>query len=291
MIRSSGAKIRTDEKVLVECDFKISTKCKGTYLKVYKNILKGRLNNNGKDRCQYCFNSQTKTGKNNFNYRIAKDENFFESIDSELKAYLLGWIAGDGCVKKDGLYLENHIVDVGVLQLFIDHISPDTKFYKKSGERGINTLCLKIHSSKLVQDICYHLDIGGPGKKSHKINMSKISADLQKHYIRGLIDSDGSIFSPFKISQTYPTATYCSASKIIKKQIVTFCNNNNIKVSNNGLHANPSIVWKGINCIKFLSLIYDSSEYYLQRKKCLYTIWSTWMPYNTESMNKWKENQ
>ena len=69
MIISNKQKFRTDEKVLVECDFKISLKCKGVYFKIYKNILKCRENNEGKDRCQYCFNAITKSGKNNYNFK------------------------------------------------------------------------------------------------------------------------------------------------------------------------------------------------------------------------------
>lgn len=212
MILSKQEKYALHKSVLIECDFKLSDKCKGIYKKIYKNILKCRENNNGKDRCIYCFNSSTKIGKDNYNFKYNKNENYFENIDSELKAYLLGFIAGDGCIKKDGLALENHILDIEILDLFKNNISPDSKYHKHQDPiRGENTICLKIFSMKIVKDLLKHLKLKSHGKKSDKISIPDLPIDMKWHFIRGLFDSDGSIISPLAKSRS-PRSSICSTS-------------------------------------------------------------------------------
>jgi hypothetical protein len=275
MIIIEKEKYRQEEKILIECDFKSSLKCKGQYLKVYKNIIKCRLNNDGKDRCCYCFNTLTKTGSDNYNFKFVKNEKFFENIDTELKAYLLGFIAGDGCIKKDGLFLENHIDDIEILELFKQNISPQSEFHKHSDpERGKNTICLKIHSVKIVNDLLKHLKLESYGKKSDKIQFPDLSKKLLWHFIRGLFDSDGSIISPLAKS-TYPRSNICSTSLKMQKDIIDLCINNNIKC---GLSStNSSVYFMGNNCLLFLGKIYDEASFFLKRKMDLYKIWKTWV--------------
>lgn len=131
----NGKFFTTDEKVLISCDFKLNDNCKFQYYKVYKNILLCKSNNNGKDICINCFNTKSKTGKNNWNYKYNKNENYFKEINTELKAYLLGFIAGDGCIKNDGLYLENHIDDIEILQLFKTSLGSDAPIFQGTRDK------------------------------------------------------------------------------------------------------------------------------------------------------------
>lgn len=281
MIISIGIKFKKEEKIVVECDFKVSPKCLGQYLKLYKNILKGRENNNGKDRCHYCANSLTKTGKNNFNFKYEKNEDFFQEIDSELKAYLLGWVAGDGCLKKDGLFLEIHKNDIEILELFKKSISPSSLFYNHSDPiRGANTICWKTHSVKIVKDLIKHLNLASFGKKSYNISFPKIEEKLIIHFIRGLVDSDGSIFDPKKIK--IPMCNYCSMSSMIRNQLILFCNKNNIKC----YCPKYSVNFRGKNALAFMELIYENSTYALTRKKNMFMIWKTWIPYHGTIINR-----
>lgn len=276
MIISTDTVFYKHHKVLVECDFKVSPKCRGQYLKLYKNVLKGRSNNDGKDRCQYCFNSLTKTGENNFNFKYPKDEKFFEIIDSELKAYLLGWIAGDGSIKKDTITLEIHKDDVAVLELFKNYICPTSQFFHHSDPvRGANTICWKIHSVKMINDVLYWLGLEKTGKKSDKIKMPQISTNLQWVFLRGLFDSDGSVTDPYGNS-TNPLCNICSISKDMIEDIKKLCDYSNVKYYNN--NGRPQLMFGQKNANDFMDKIYENSTYKLSRKFDKYQIWKTWIP-------------
>lgn len=259
-----------NKKVLIECDFKISSKCKGIYEKVYKNVLNTRGFTNGKDRCIFCFNSLTKCGENNQNFKYKKIENYFENIDSEIKAYLLGWVAGDGGIKKTGLYLSVHKKDKEITDLFCNEISPDFKPFFREYD---NTLNIKINSIQIVKDLCKQLNVS-PGKKSHKITLPNLEEKLLIHFIRGLFDSDGSVVSVGK-KKTRPECNYSSMSEKIKEQIYNFCieKNINCKISKTMVH------WWGIHANNFMDLIYKNANYYLKRKYDLYREWATWIPH------------
>lgn len=260
----------TTDKVLIRCDFNLSKKCKGTYIKNYRNVLKCKENNNGLDRCCYCFNTQTKSGQQNYNFKYDKISNYFSKIDSELKAYLLGWVAGDGSIKIDGLYFSIHPVDIEILFLIQKNISPDSPITYRQDD---NTVNIKIHSVEIVDDLCKILKVK-PGKKSHIISMPKINKKLIRHFLRGLFDSDGSIPDIFGLN-TNPNINLSSTSFIIKKEISNLCN----KLSINNCITETMIHFWGSNAIKFCDHLYLNSNFSLTRKRCLYKMWKTWIPF------------
>lgn len=268
MIINSKPKYRTDEKVLIKCDFGTSPKCKGTFYKVFKNVLKCQANNNGKDMCCFCFNTLTKTGKNNYNYKYSKNEDYFHTIDTELKAYLLGWVAGDGCIKKDGLQLEIHKDDIEILHLFKIALSSNAPIRKHSVH---NTVKLIINSVYIVKDLLHHLNLNKAGKKFDKITLPNIPDELQWHFIRGLVDSDGSVSNPYKC--TYPRISYCSMSSKIKEQILDFCKKYTIFAR----QSKYSIHWSGHDCLNLIAKIYGAANFFLKRKKKFADIHKTWV--------------
>lgn len=284
MIVIEKEKYLKEEKVLVECDFKASPKCKGQYEVLYKNILKTRTNNNGKDRCAYCFNTITKCGEQNYNFKFHKNENYFENIDSEIKAYLLGWVAGDGCLKKDAFQIEIHEKDREILELFKSEIAPEVELYKRNDERGKNTICWKVHSVKIVKDLLKQLNLESVGKKAYKISLPNLDENLIWHFIRGWFDSDGWVASQLtKI--TNPRMSICSMSNTIRQQFMELCDFYNIKYSDD---KKCQIIFQGRFCQKLIEKIYGNATFFLLRKYENAMNWKTWTPYNGTSVRSRK---
>jgi hypothetical protein len=128
------------------------------------------------------------------------DENFFENINSEEKAYFLGLMYADGCVTKtQSKICDNiqHKVNLGMLdeELLL--------MFRKSlgGNYPIKSRILKnnkifyttnITSKKMVEDL---ESLGCIPKKSLVLTFPNLSNELCSDFIRGYFDGDGSIFS------------------------------------------------------------------------------------------------
>jgi hypothetical protein len=128
--------------------------------------------------------------------------NLFNIIDTEEKAYWLGFLYADGCIHESGIRLALSIIDK-------NHIEKLHEFFNKKGK--ISYLKEKPFNSKNLKYICkaqivYDLnDVGcleilskyGLCKNKTqygKLNLTLIPFELQKHFWRGMIDGDGCIY-------------------------------------------------------------------------------------------------
>ena len=139
------------------------------------------------------------------NYRhYPINEAFFDVIDTEHKAYWLGFIAADGCVTKEGkLIVALHIKDIEHLRkmtrsMDAGHPVKDIKVKNSRngwGPRIQHRASLRIGSQKLVRALAR---VGIHPRKSltHTFPASdQVPNHLMRHYVRGYFDGDGSIFN------------------------------------------------------------------------------------------------
>jgi hypothetical protein len=125
---------------------------------------------------------------------------FFKDVDSELKAYLLGFHVADGCVfkhseKSIGFKITLQARDVEIVKLFRDSIYPDGNIYispaRKDGWKTNETCSFKVVCTELCQHILNH---GYPFRKTyHELHLPQIDNSLMPHFIRGYFDGNGSI--------------------------------------------------------------------------------------------------
>lgn len=138
--------------------------------------------------------------KNHFN------KSFFNNIDTEHKAYWLGFIYADGSIGKtdktqtteNRLSINISAKDIELLYKFAESINynnPKIQVYKPNESTyGTNDMCrIYLNSVELVNDLKNH------GIKPNKtINgvsfpFESMHQDLYKHFIRGFFDGDGCI--------------------------------------------------------------------------------------------------
>lgn len=129
-----------------------------------------------------------------FKYFYNRD--YFEKIDSENKAYWLGFITADGCIARNGgsMFIQLGRKDIEHLKKFCNEIQAPYSLIKDT-IGGFGTKCnkLTISSVKMNQD----LQNKGvyPAKSLHEKPYLSLDEKYIKHYIRGLIDGDGYISS------------------------------------------------------------------------------------------------
>lgn len=121
---------------------------------------------------------------------------YFQNINSQLKAYFLGYIAADGCISQitkssKGLTITLHSIDKHVLDLLRECIGCEHPIYILKNNLVRFQLCNK----DLVQDL---INLGITERKTFTLTniLNNISKPLRKAFILGYFDGDGSIILP-----------------------------------------------------------------------------------------------
>lgn len=122
------------------------------------------------------------------------DENFFNEIDSEEKAYFLGLLYADGYVNDKGyrsdIVLTLKIDDEYILEKFLNVLKSNRKPYRYKLNDGEYSKII-INSKKMINDLKKY---GCVNNKTHILKFpNNISYDYIHHMIRGYFDGDGSI--------------------------------------------------------------------------------------------------
>ena len=214
--KQSTLRERKDRKQLFMCD-----ECKEQYNKKhakkigerYYKLLVTEYVGNGYYRCKcdcgnFCIVKNSKLCKNDrrrcikscgcdvINY--TKDEKYFEQIDSEAKAYMLGFIAADGCVHKGVLKITLKEDDKDILEKFAKEIKYDgaikikeVKTKLPQGTDCISSTCeIQICSKKICEDLAKY-GIVERKTKDLQINFDLIPQKHTRDFLRGFFDGDG----------------------------------------------------------------------------------------------------
>lgn len=123
------------------------------------------------------------------------NEDFFDKIDTEEKAYWLGFIAADGCVYCAKNVCKRLIIalnrgDRGHLQKFLDAIESNHPIVDKIGYKNTQESWITICSAKMFRDLN---NVGITPAKSQTAIAWNGPSDLMQHYWRGVMDGDGFI--------------------------------------------------------------------------------------------------
>lgn len=153
-------------------------------------------------------------------------EDFFDIIDSEEKAYFLGLMFSDGSVTLDKsgkrspqIRLQLKISDIHILQDFrtLLNIHSNLTYDKRKGKESA---CLSFRS-KHMADTLSKYDIV-PNKTYLTKHLPEVPELFLKHFLRGLLDGDGSIYQEKK-SQKF-RVDFCSYHKSICEDFRNLCN-------------------------------------------------------------------
>ena len=204
------------------------------------------------------------------------NEKYFDEIDTEEKAYWLGFIYADGChrEKRYSLSISLKEEDKELLQKFYKCINCN-----KTIKKYLNKQFNKYYCNVLVQHP--HLsetlkEKGVMGDKSFKITFPSndtVPDNLKRHFIRGYFDGDGGISVPnpyYKISYCI-TGNYnfiLSLKEYLLKNINGYTDTQIKKCWNSDVYK---LVRGGTNqCQLFLDWIYKDANIYMKRKHDLY---------------------
>jgi transposase len=216
-------------------------------------------------RPQHCKGHSKGTTRNR---KYFFDLNFFEKIDTEEKAYWLGFLMADGYVAYKGVIsLALQEKDFNHIELFKKSINCENIpiiYNKKTKSYRIN-----ISSIKMAEDL---IKLGCIQKKSLILkfpNYNKIPKQLIHHFMRGYFDGDGCIYigkSPcFSVLGTPEFLNVYE--RILLDNIIELKKTKRIH-RNNWNKQTEKISYSGINKVsKIYSFLYNNATIYLYRKK------------------------
>lgn len=197
------------------------------------------------------------------------DQSFFRSINNELAAYWLGFIAADGCVSsyRNTLQIKLSLVDADHLDSFRKDIRSqrEVKRYAKYAQIRIDNRFL-------------HLDLNNRGivpRKSFVLEWDKTTHDMEDeyiwHFVRGYFDGDGCWGTKGRNSRYRNSVvfTITSVSSNFVDGLVKFMNQQgvNVKLYSSRDHVFRAQTCNLENCRTLYHFMYDNASSYLDRKK------------------------
>lgn len=207
----------------------------------------------------------------NRNYsKYTLNENSFKKIDTELKAYCLGFLYADGNIYKTSVRIHIHKKDSEILDFFIQAFETTQDFRVDKNGYAI----LNVSSRKICEDLAQH---GVTPNKTFKLKfpLESLSEDLIPHFMRGVVDGDGSFSSKEKekSSATFNVVSNFDFSIEFMNQLVKKAGVNQTKILKKESIINPElklgiISYSGYNNVnKIYKLLYNDANVFLVRKK------------------------
>lgn len=196
---------------------------------------------------------------------------FFERIDSEEKAWLLGFLFTDGSVRQIGntyqIRLSIQLNDEEIIDKIKELLQIDTKTHY---DRRPNKECcgIEIASKKMFDDLAKYGIIPNKTYLSKGIKLELIPEEFQRHYIRGLFDGDGGISFTGDIAEI--SCDFTSYFHETVQEFQAAIDKNINKITSNqifDLDSKSRCNWRGRQqTLKILSWLYDDANISLKRK-------------------------
>lgn len=200
--------------------------------------------------------------------KLAPYNDFFEVIDTEEKAYWLGFITADGNIHKTNPTLQINLSqqDKNHLEKFCVLIRRDIKPLKVAGD--ISKMCYTFLSSTKMK-----IDLANKGVVPAKTDIDQspifnnVPEYLRCHFIRGLFDGDGSL----ALMQKKTLFIFSIAGEINLLKTVKAYIQNEVGINDTQLdeyHRYAVIRWGGKTQVTAIcKWLYDDCSVYLERKR------------------------
>lgn len=123
------------------------------------------------------------------------DSTYFDTTNTSDKAYWLGVMYADGNVDTNGNSLTLSSTDKELVEALKEALKAEHTVYANNrslkNPKWKDTYTLRIFNNELRSSLMQH---GCVPNKTDKVSYPQINSDLNRHFIRGLFDGDGSVW-------------------------------------------------------------------------------------------------
>lgn len=215
-------------------------------------------------------------------------ENFFDEINTEEKAYILGLLYADGCnntsrnavtlsLKESDKHILEHISKLIQPTKPLRYINTAKQRRRKGFENSSNHYQLTI-ANKHISEMLVELGCGKA--KTHTLTFpteEQLPKSLHRHFIRGYFDGDGSVSSGKRCK-----INFIGTIDFIEELQSVFYNNLGLSktvLTQRWKHRDNNIRSIGIagakQCVKFRKWLYKDASIFLIRKKSIMDTYRT----------------
>ena len=213
--------------------------------------------------------------------KYSVNEDFFSVIDTEQKAYWLGFIVADGCIVKNSAgtprgvkislkgsdrdHLRKFALDLSSTYKVVDYtVSVKGKTHKAS--------CIEVSSLTMARDL---VNKGVTPRKSLNVDprVDLIPDNLQRHFWRGVVDGDGCLSVVKAHTGRSIVSVGLTGAPKVTSEFLAFLIKSDIKstAAVNSRGTVTSIRFSGVNLTKrVLDLLYGNCKIALDRKAAKY---------------------
>ena len=197
--------------------------------------------------------------------KVFFDFDYFKKIDSEDKAYILGFISADGYIDMKGNSLNVTVSekDIYILELISNALGFTGNIRKELRNRVTISFC----SKSMVSDLSKY---GIAQNKTKTVFIPRIQERLKKHFLRGYFDGDGYVGER--------QAVLVTSSNVFEDQLMEYIKKHELgSPTLSNLTENSKRFVFSRKDTNFLKHIYENSKVYMPRKKESYD--KNWRPY------------
>lgn len=190
------------------------------------------------------------------------DDTVFDKIDTEEKAYWLGFLYADGSISSN-----RNEVELSLKSSDIEHLEKFKSFLNFSIDKHIfqDSIRCRLHiTNKHLKESL--INLGCTPRKSLTITFpseDKVPQNLQKDFIRGYIDGDGSIM--INTRHNAGRLNILGTADMLNG-IVNSMNWRQTKIRKKDTEKVYTIEWSGFYVTDYLDQIYKDATIYLDRK-------------------------
>lgn len=204
------------------------------------------------------------------------NQDFFEIIDSEAKAYWLGFLYADGNVSRNTIKIRLSERDYSHLEKFREAIQGKDYEITRGTQNSFGTMTrysqISINSAKMKSDL---VKLGCVPNKSLILkfpNLSQVPEYLQKHFIRGYFDGDGSIIVPKTVKYPQTSLSFLGTEDMLQHIKTILKVQTPIKLDKRSNKIYVLLFGGNINVSTKLDFMYKNAQVYLSRKYKTYTV-------------------
>ena len=222
-----------------------------------------------------------------YSYKLSKafhkytlDDTVFETIDTEEKAYWLGFLYADGYnhESKTCISLRLQEPDLEILEKFQKFLKTDCpiKSYERNTRIGKYRKYYELYicSPKISSDLT---KLGCIQAKTYIIEFPSVSIippTLIRHFIRGYFDGDGCLSITHRKDRTSNSKCYqfnitgkVEVIQVIQNYLCNACQITKTTIAGSNKSFAKRIHWAGKNVVtKIMNYLYQNSTIYLKRK-------------------------